>query len=193
MLPSLTKELPCCSLCPQTSFPDWCFCGFPQTFLANALISEIRPWSLPSTVLPIKCHWTHHQRHHMSESPLSTRHGTHFNHGWMTRCAVVEDNCECYNNAVVDRRKSWPPEHKTDITECDKGSWTWMFSCTITKVDPPPPRADVKKEWKYASTPAIHLYVVGRQNFTLIQWNKICTPSDNLKMVVHNNYMHQQF
>jgi hypothetical protein len=68
-----------------------------------------------------------------------------------------------------------------------------MFSRTVTKVDPPLPRAEVKKEWKYASTPDIHLHVVGRQNFTLIKWNKICTPSDNLKMVVHNNYMHQQF
>jgi len=43
------------------------------------------------------------------------------------------------------------------------------FFCTITKVAPPLPSAEVKKEWSYTSTPAIHLYVVGRQNFTLIK------------------------
>jgi hypothetical protein len=44
-----------------------------------------------------------------------------------------------------------------------------MFSRTVTNVDPPLPSAEVKKEWSYTSTPAIHLYVVGRQNFTLIK------------------------
>ena len=114
--PSLTKELPSCGLCPRTRFPDWCFCGFPQTLLANALIiSEIRSRPLLSTVLPTKCHRTHHQHHHMSESPLSTRHGTYFNHGRLTHSAGVEGNYEWCNSAIVDRRKGWPPEHKTLI------------------------------------------------------------------------------
>jgi hypothetical protein len=165
MLPSLTKDLPCCSLCTQTSFPNWCFCGFPQTLLANALIiSEIRPRPLPSTVLPIKCHWTHHHirvhcQHDVAHISIMDR--------WQS--AGVKCKYECCNNAIVDRRKSWPPEHKTLILwNVTKGLG---YGCFLyhNKVDPPLPIAEVKKEWSYTSTPAIHLYVVWRQNFTLIK------------------------
>jgi hypothetical protein len=83
----------------------------------------------------------------------------------------VKGNYECCNtsNAIVDRRKSWPPEHKTLILwNVTKGLGYGCFLCH-NKVDPPLPIAVVKKEWSYTSTPAIHPYVVGRQNFTLIK------------------------
>ena len=84
------------------------------------------------------------------------------------------------------------------IMECDKVLWNvtkyygmWQsildmdVFCTITKFAPSLPSAEVKKEWSHTFTPAIHLYVVGRQNFTLTKWNKMCTASNNLKMPVH--------
>jgi len=76
------------------------------------IISEIRPQLLPSTVLPIQCHWTHHQHHHTSESAVNTT--WHTFQSWMDDTVSIH-NCECCNSAIVDRRKGWPPEHKTLI------------------------------------------------------------------------------
>jgi hypothetical protein len=36
---------------------------------------------------------------------------------------------------------------------------------------PPPPKAEVKNEWSYTSTPPIHLHGVDRNNFTLIPFS----------------------